>query len=329
MRISFSEEDPEPGVSLAKRIPRILVLLLALGILAACEPATLFVADPFAAGLLEYSDGEKGRILELLDSFPAPREYRGMAPGDNAGELLQEWVEAATPELVFATPYLSPTVRRLAAGSPDTRFVLLGAAAAEQGTEAPGAAGEGELADLVRVRFDRGNAMSAAGALSARFLAEEGEGGRLLLLTVLDSAARRAEHSSFVSSFREEATARELPGEPLEIRDFDEAPRTETFSNLLRNEENEYDLFVVFLGEQSPEVLEQLLPGDTPFGSENLGLFDPLQERMLFSVDTRLSYALEAYLQADIPPEQELAAEARLIRGSAGGNGSIPQSNDR
>jgi len=314
---------------LAKRVPRILVLLLTLGTLISCEPATLFVADPFAAGLLEYSEREKQRILELLDSFPAPREYRGMAPEENAAAFLQEWAAASATELVFATPYLAPTVRRLAAGNPDTRFVLLGTAPAEQGAEQQGDAGESEPADLVTVRFNRLGAMSAAGALSARVLAEEGDGGQLLLLMLRDSAARRAERNAFVSAFREEATARQLPEDPLEIRDFDEAPRTESLSTLLRNEENEFDLFVVFLGEQSPTVVEQLLPGNTPFGSENLGLFDPLQERMLFSVDTRLSYALEAYLDAESPSNRELAAEARLIRGSAGGNGSIPQSNDR
>lgn len=305
-------------------------------LIVACEPATLFVTDPFAEEIVAYAGEERRRIEELLNRAPQPEEYFRVGLGEDPVGVLGEAFDPEAPDLVFLTPYLADTAITLAAQYGRTQFVLLGETQANQ------AAATGE-ANIVSVEFDRTGAMAEAGRISAHYLRRQDTERRLLLLAVVNTPQRRSEIDAFMEAFRDLAEPRtdasssvdsekDDRGDPGPLLDdvlYDELPTRDELRSRLRDVHEEYAAIAVFLGRRSPYVIEQVSSTELPYGSENLGLFDPLWNRMLFTVETRTSDALEAYLDSRESEAAVITANARVIRGPAleGGETSGETSN--
>ena len=264
-----------------------------LALFVGCAPQTLFVSDPFAAALVAYQEDEKLRIERLLSRAPQPSSYKSLTQEDAPVAAVEAEFDSATPSLVFLTPYVDDVAHALAPIYETTQFVIL---------DAVGVSGRGGTTDasetsegVLELRFDRRSAMRRSGTLTAVYL-EGGQGAesssRALLLGADTSTVRSEELDAFVAGFE---SAVDSSGAILEERRFDTVPSPDVVRSIFRELGDEYGVVIVFLQERSPYALEQVLNSGLVYGGENLGLFDSLQERMLFSVESRLSDALQGY----------------------------------
>jgi hypothetical protein len=210
--------------------------------------------------------------------------------------------------------------------------VVLDTASGEDGRGDP-------VSGVLRVLFDRVPAMRRAGRVTAAFLVAgeetdrngesdnevdgngesdnevDGNGGSesALLLGLDTNAERRAELDAFTAGFNglnvENASR-------LEERRFESLPSPDAIRRIFRDLGETYRVVVVFLGERSAYAVEQALDIGLPYGGENLGLFDSSEQRMLFSVESRISEALEAYVDAAEPmtgrPSGDDSADGRM-----------------
>jgi hypothetical protein len=315
----------DPSYRTVVRVARICAVCASLLLLLACEPATFFVTDPFAETIVQHADEERREIERLLNDAPQPEEYLRIGLDEDAVGKIRDAVEANSPELVFLTPYLADATFILAPRYVQTQFVLLGESRGETGRENSDA--NGAEANIGTIRFDRSVAMAEAGRVAADYLLRQDAGRTLLFLAVVDTAQRRREAEAFAKSFRELANAPSLNGDSGTARPsidevlYDELPSRDELRTRLRDAQEEYGAVAVFLGRRSPYVIEQVHSTNLPYGSENLGLFDPLRSRMLFSVETRFSDALRAYLESQQPKAATIEAEARMISGPAAQGG--------
>jgi hypothetical protein len=310
---------------LGSRSARISIVCATLLPLLSCEPATLFVTDPFAEAIVQHADEERGEIETLLNNAPQPEEYLRIGLDDDPVGKIQDAVEANPPELVFLTPYLADATAILAPQYVQTQFVLLGEATGERSDASADA--QGARANIVTIQFNRSAAMAEAGRVAADYLLRRETGRALFFLAIVDTTERREEAEAFTKAFREVADTPSPNGgsdaakPSIEEVLYEELPSRDELRSRLRDVQEQYGAVAVFLGRRSPYVIEQVRPTDLPYGSENLGLFDPLRSRMLFSVDTRFSDALRAYLESQQPKAATIEAEARVILGPAAQGG--------
>ena len=318
-------------VATGPRIPAVVLIgTVLVGALAGCSPGTLFVTDPYADALVQYSVEERREIRTLLDDAPQPDQYLALEPEENPATVLQDRLNPQPPDLVFVTAYLEDTAAAVAPAFSDTRFVILGSgtgaidAVSSEEISQPRAATSAQEAsgsNLIPVRFDRSAAMARAGELTAEHAMDGDPALEVMLFALVDTAERRREVDAFVRGFRERVSAAQ-GAVALEVRRFEDVPSRDAVRSAFREASSRYGIFAVFLGTGSPYAVEQAIGTGKLFGSENLGLFEPLQERMLFTVDTRLSDALRAYLrtarEAAAPWDaSEVVATARLVLGPA------------
>ncbi|MFP4483409.1 MAG: hypothetical protein ACLFO1_00995 [Spirochaetaceae bacterium] len=303
-----------------------------MGVLPGCSPATLFVGDPYADAIVQYDPAERREIRTLLDDSPQPDRYLALSPTENPATTLQDHLGPRPPEVVFLTAYLADTAISLAPGFTDTRFVILGSGTGRiDGMRLPGgdpavsrmedSPNEEPGSNLISVRFDRRAAMTEAGEVTAKHTLALDPPQDAVLFVLDDTSERRREADAFIEGFRR--TVRSAQGSAsLDERRFDGVPGRDNLRSVFREVSGRYGVFAVFLGTGSPYAVELVIGTGKPFGTENLGLFEPLQERMLFSVDTRLSDALRAYLRATgetstATDVSEVVATARLVLGPA------------
>ncbi len=320
-----------PLYSRGRGVSRLVVIGVVLVVVfSGCSPGTLFVTDPYADAVVRYSAEERREIRTLLDNAPQPDEYLALTPEENPATVLQDRLNPQPPELVFLTAYLEDTAIAVAPGFSDTRFVILGSGSGGIDSDGSGETAEARPgttqdeatgSNLIPVRFDRSGAMARAGELTAEHAIDTEPAPDVMLFALVDTAERRREVDAFVDAFRERISAAQA-AVTLEERRFDDVPSRDAVRSAFREASSRYGVYAVFLGTGSPYAVEQAIGTGKPFGSENLGLFEPLQERMLFSVDTRLSDALRAYLRTApdaAPPTgtSEVVATARLVLGPA------------